>query len=125
MRHGGFVVFPSEFLAVQGHEVRLVCVHDLGRKHRVRVQNHRKATWHISHAISIARASPDNRAKATHLCPQVLNRFYELPLYASNSLFLASFLSNDSEFLRTLFSNLEASFSNYNKVILVDKRTSI
>lgn len=32
--HGGLVVLPPELLAVQGHEVRPVCVDDLGRKHR-------------------------------------------------------------------------------------------
>lgn len=30
--HGGLVVLPSELLAVQRHEVRLVRVHDLGRE---------------------------------------------------------------------------------------------
>lgn len=34
VRHGGFIVLSPKLLAVQGHEVWLVRVDDLGRKHR-------------------------------------------------------------------------------------------
>lgn len=77
--HGGLVVLPSKLLTVQGHEVRLVCVHDLeGEKHTVRVVGavHRATRGTTPSTAPMAWEPPGSgRDGAPCLRPWVLDRF--------------------------------------------------